>query len=270
MKKILLLLLFVASLVTINAQTTIVGGAGICATNGNPNTSSLAVINSKYSCQIVKDTVNNTYYRYDNSQASGSKWVLMLLSEVDGSLTNEGYIGVTAGSATSAVLQGYNQAGTATGAGTTINVGTGLSISETASTNGGQITLTNTAPDQTVTITGAGISVVTGTYPNFTVTSTEVDGSVTNEIQTLSATAPSANSTTVALNLGGGSFTLSTAAPLTLTGSANAPVIGFGALVPYDNDVAAATGGVAVGGWYAASLTNTMGMTEGTPKLRRN
>mgnify|MGYP003525588627 CR=1 FL=1 len=53
--------------------------------------------------------------------------------------------------------------------------GTGINIT------GNEIT--NTAPDQTVSITGAGISSVTGTYPNFTVTSTEVDGSVTNEIE---------------------------------------------------------------------------------------
>jgi hypothetical protein len=46
--------------------------------------------------------------------------------------------------------------------------------------------ITNTAPDQVVGITGAGINAVTGTYPNFTVTGTEVDGSTTNELQTLS------------------------------------------------------------------------------------
>ena len=57
-----------------------------------------------------------------------------------------------------------------------ISVSTGLNL-----TTGG--VLTNTSPDQTVSITGAGISNVTGTYPNFTVTSTEVDGSTTNEIQ---------------------------------------------------------------------------------------
>ena len=43
------------------------------------------------------------------------------------------------------------------------------------------MTITNSAPDQTVSITGAGINVVTGTYPNFTITGTEVDGSVSNE-----------------------------------------------------------------------------------------
>lgn len=56
--------------------------------------------------------------------------------------------------------------------------GTGISVTETT---GGAITVTNTAPDQVVSITGAGTSVVTGTYPNFTITSNdEFDGTVTS------------------------------------------------------------------------------------------
>jgi hypothetical protein len=267
MKKVLIFLFIAISYISVNAQSP-VGGAGICLTAGDPNTGSLQVINSKYSCQIVKDSVSNLYYRYDNSLASGSKWVVMTLSEVDGSITNEGFIGVTAGSATTSILQGYNSVGTATGAGVTVTAGTGLSIAETTSIDGGVITLTNSLPDQVVSITGAGISVITGTYPNFTVTSTEVDGSVTNEIQTISATAAASNSTTVALNLAGGSFALSATAPLTLTGAANSPIIGFGTLIAYTDDIAAGTGGVAIGGWYQASAANTMGVKQGTPLIR--
>lgn len=66
----------------------------------------------------------------------------------------------------------------------TITAGTGISI-----TNGdgvsGNPTITNSAPDQTVTLTGAGITSISGTYPSFTITSTEVDGSTTNELQTI-------------------------------------------------------------------------------------
>jgi hypothetical protein len=99
-------------------------------------------------------------------------------TEVDGSVTNEGSLTVGAGSGTTSTIVSNTSGSTAV----TISASTGLSISEAGST----ITLTNSAPDQTVSITGAGINVATGTYPNFTVTGTEVDGSTTNEIQNLS------------------------------------------------------------------------------------
>lgn len=52
------------------------------------------------------------------------------------------------------------------------SAGTGISVTGSPITGSGTLTITNTAPDQTVTLTaGTGIS-VTGTYPNFTVTNT--------------------------------------------------------------------------------------------------
>ena len=68
---------------------------------------------------------------------------------------------------------------------TNLAAGTGISVS---SATGGTITVTNSAPDQTVSIaSGTGIS-VTGTYPSFTVTNTSPSsgGTVTN----VSGTAP--------------------------------------------------------------------------------
>ena len=53
----------------------------------------------------------------------------------------------------------------------TLTAGTGLSIAESGNT----ITLTNSAPDQTVSLTGAGATSVSGTYPNFTITSTDTN-----------------------------------------------------------------------------------------------
>lgn len=50
---------------------------------------------------------------------------------------------------------------------TSLTSGTGISTNTNAN---GTLTVTNTAPDQTVAITGAGGAVVTGTYPNFTIT----------------------------------------------------------------------------------------------------
>jgi len=59
----------------------------------------------------------------------------------------------------------------------TVTAGTGLGIAET----GNVITLTNAAPDQTVSITGAGINAVTGTYPSFIVTGTSNFATVTKK-----------------------------------------------------------------------------------------
>jgi hypothetical protein len=69
------------------------------------------------------------------------------------------------------------------GLGTVTNVsvtnGTGISASVSNPTTTPNITITNTAPDQTVVLNnGTGIS-VTGTYPNFTITATGGGGTVT-------------------------------------------------------------------------------------------
>ncbi len=49
--------------------------------------------------------------------------------------------------------------------GTSYTAGTGISISGT--------TITNTAPDKTVVLTGGGATTISGTYPNFTISSTD-------------------------------------------------------------------------------------------------
>jgi hypothetical protein len=58
-----------------------------------------------------------------------------------------------------------------------LTASTGISV-----TNGaGSITITNTAPDQVVSLTGAGTTSISGTYPNFTITSDDqFDGTVTS------------------------------------------------------------------------------------------
>lgn len=61
---------------------------------------------------------------------------------------------------------------------TSLTAGTAISVS---ASSGGVLTITNTAPDQTVTLTGAGTTTVTGTYPNFTITSNDqYTGTVTS------------------------------------------------------------------------------------------
>ena len=54
---------------------------------------------------------------------------------------------------------------------TTYSAGSGLSLSGT--------TFSNSAPDQTVTISGGGATTVSGSYPNFTISSTDTDTNTT-------------------------------------------------------------------------------------------
>ena len=81
---------------------------------------------------------------------------------------------------------------------TNLAAGTGISV---GTNNNGTLTVTNSAPDQTVAISsGTGIS-VTGTYPNFTVTNTAPSSGGT--VTSVSGTAPIASSggTTPAISI---------------------------------------------------------------------
>jgi hypothetical protein len=79
--------------------------------------------------------------------------------------------GITVSEATSGAITVTNTGVTA------LSAGTGISVSGST----GSVTVTNTAPDQTVSLTGAGTTTVTGTYPNFTITSNDqYTGTVTN------------------------------------------------------------------------------------------
>ncbi len=95
--------------------------------------------------------------------------------------------------------------------------GTGISVSGAT----GNVTITNTAPDQTVVLTGAGTTVVTGTYPNFTITSSDAyTGTVTSV----------------------GTGTGLTGGPITTTGtiSFSVPAVGTWAATPSSANLAAA------------------------------
>lgn len=61
----------------------------------------------------------------------------------------------------------------------TLIAGTGISIATNASTDA--ITFTNSAPDQTVSLTGGSNVTITGSYPNFTISSTDTN---TNKLTT--------------------------------------------------------------------------------------
>jgi hypothetical protein len=105
-------------------------------------------------------------------------------TEVDGSISNEGSLTVAAGTGTTSIINSNTSGST----GVTLTAGTGLSIAEA----GNVITLANT-----------GII-------------TEVDGSVSNELQTVTSSSD-ATSHTITLSNSGGSVQLVEGANITLT-----------------------------------------------------
>lgn len=59
--------------------------------------------------------------------------------------------------------------------------GTGISVTGGPITTSGTLTITNTAPDQVVSLTQGGTTTITGTYPNFTISSSDAyTGTVTS------------------------------------------------------------------------------------------
>lgn len=183
---------------------TVTAGIGISVSNGSGVSGNPTITNSSPD-QTVTITngggvvVTGTYPNFT-------------LTATDQSISNEGILGVGAGSGTSSTLI----SNTSTSNPVTINASTGLSISESTNANGGSITLTNSAPDQTVTITNGGGVVVTGTYPSFTLTAT--DQSVTNEIQTLSANGIGGNYD-INLSLSGGNIGIDQGSKVTINRS---------------------------------------------------
>lgn len=117
-----------------------------------------------------------------------------------------------------------------TGTVTQVNAtaGTGISVSGSPITTSGTLTITNTAPDQTVSLTsGTGIT-TSGTYPNFTITNSAPDQTVSITAGTgitKSGTYPnftitnSAPDQTVSLTAGTGISTSGTYPNFTITNS---------------------------------------------------
>lgn len=105
-----------------------------------------------------------------------------------------------------------------------LTAGTGISIGGTYPS----FTITNTLPDQIVSLTGAGTTVVTGTYPSFTITSndqyvgtvTSVSGTGTVNGITLTGTVTSSGSLTLGGTLGGIANSQLTNSSITINGSA--------------------------------------------------
>jgi hypothetical protein len=108
-----------------------------------------------------------------------------------------------------------------TGTVTSVNLtaGTGVSVSGGPITASGSITVTNTAPDQVVSLTGSGATTVTGTYPNFTISSPTAGAGTVTSIDVSGGT--------TGLTTSGGPVT--TSGTITLAGTLNVANGGTGA-----------------------------------------
>lgn len=142
----------------------------------------------------------------------------------------------------------------------TLTIGSGLG--GTSYNGSGAVTITNTAPDQIVALTGTGTTVVTGTYPNFTITSNDAYvGTVTSITAgtglnggtiTTSGTISIANTAVVAASYGAASKTLIatvnaqgqlTALADTPIAIANTQVSGLGTMSVQNANAVSITGG---------------------------
>ena len=83
-----------------------------------------------------------------------------------------------------------------------MTAGTGISI-----TAAGQIT--NSAPDQTVALTGSGSVTISGTYPNFTITGTDTDTNTTYSTNTTYGTTLSGTQIRMHTSYGAGNWSVS-------------------------------------------------------------
>ena len=143
---------------------------------------------------------------------------------------------------TSTSLGGSINVGTVTSV--TATAGTGISITGSPITSSGTLNITNTAPDQTVSIAnGTGIS-VTGTYPNFTITNTSPSSGGT--VTSVSATAGTGISITGSPITTSGTLNITNTAPdqiVSLTGSGSTTVTGT-----YPSFTISSTAGATVAG----------------------
>jgi hypothetical protein len=156
------------------------------ATIGSSNTDTLDVRS-----RIVSDLDPNSNNAKDIG-SSGRNWrdgffgrtLHTLNLELTGTTTFDGSQG-TSGQVLTSAGTGNTPTWTTPTTGTVTSVaasgGTGISISGSPITSSGTLTITNTAPDQTVSLSGGGTTTVGGTYPNFTISSSDqFTGTVTS------------------------------------------------------------------------------------------
>jgi len=141
-----------------------------------------------------------------------------------------------------------------------ITAGTGVSVTNAT----GSITLANTAPDQTVIISGSGIINVTGTYPSFTV------GAVAGAAVTSVDVAGGSTGLTFSGGPVTGSGTITMAGTLAITNggtgassqSGARTALGLGTMATQDANSVSITGG-SIGSSVLVNLTNSTGTISG-------
>ena len=207
------------------------GGTGISVTGGPITTSGTLIITNTAPDQVVSLTAGTgmsttgTYPNFTITNTSPDQ--VVSLTDGTGISTTGTYPNFTITNTAPDQVVSLTQGGTTVITGTYPNftisssdaftgtvtsvaaaAGTGISVSGSPITTSGTITITNTAPDQIVSLTGAGTTVVTGTYPNFTITS--------NDATTGTVTSVGGTGTVSGLTLTG---TVTTSGNLTLGGT---------------------------------------------------
>lgn len=146
-----------------------------------------------------------------------------------------------------------------------LTAGTGISTSGTYP----NFTITNSAPDQTVTLTGAGTTSVTGTYPSFTITSgDQYDGTVTS----VGISAGTGISVTGSPITSSGSITVTNSAPdqtVVLTGGTGISISGTYPTFTIDNS-SPSSGGTVTSIATSAPLTGGPITSTGTIAITKS
>ncbi len=163
-----------------DANTTYTAGTGInvtgtTITNTSPdqtvtlNQGGATTISGTYPNFTISSTDNNTTYTAGTGMTlTGTTFDAQTTTALWNASQLQGKAISSTAPAINQILK-YNGTSWALAAdnNTTYTAGTGINITGT--------TITNTAPDQTVTLTQGGATTISGTYPNFTVSSTDLN-----------------------------------------------------------------------------------------------
>jgi hypothetical protein len=150
--------------------------------------------------------------------------------------------------------------------------GTGISVSGGPITTSGSLTITNTAPDQVVSLTGAGTTSISGTYPNFTITSndsttgtvTSVGGTGTVNGISLSGTVTSSGNLTLGGTLSGVSLTTQVSGTLPIANGGTNATTAAGALTSLGAYPASNPSGYTTNTGTVTSVATGTGLSGGT------